>query len=538
MPPISKWRLAILTGLLAAPVLLLLGLGCWWLWLNSDIAFWLWWPMAACLALASLLSWYWQRSKQLLPPPDFQPSLAWTDRDRAAWQLVTARAEKVNTIDPDRMTVFQFYVDTAQEMARELAAFYHPKAKDPVGSLTIPEVLAVVELAAGDLAEMVDKYLPGGHLLTLDQWRSAPKYANWYRVGSMAFWAISALFNPVKTVVRYTAAQLGVSQPFQMLQDNIVAWFYTAYIHRVGTYLIEVNSGRLRVGAKRYRELVAHARLQDGVATEPLATLPSDGAAPLASKDGIHTPTVRLTVLGQVKAGKSSLINAFLGEQRAATDVLPLTSEITRYQLQPSGIGSSLVLLDTVGYAHEGPKADQLKATHRAAQESDLILLVLHGRDPARQPDLKLLQGLRSWFREHPELKLPPILGVLTHIDLLPPLLEWAPPYNWLAPVRPKEKSIAEAIEAAQEALGDHLVGIVPICVAEEKTYGVQEWLLPRTVELLGEARAVGLLRCLKAEANASRVRKLLNQLLEASKQLWQITAGSAPPGGGPPTVR
>ena len=70
-----------------------------------------------------------------------------------------------------------------------------------------------------------------------------------------------------------------------------------------------------------------------------------------------------IAVFGQVKAGKSSLINALLGEQRAVTDVLPTTAGVARYDLHPKGIPSHLVLLDTVGYGHEGPKADQIAST-------------------------------------------------------------------------------------------------------------------------------------------------------------------------------
>ena len=100
------------------------------------------------------------------------------------------------------------------------------------------EVLAVVELAAQDLSVMVNQYLPAGHLLTIDHWRSAPKVRDWYNWGSMAYWAVSALFNPIQTVTRYAASHLGVSQPLRLLQDNLVAWFYVAYVHRVGTYNI------------------------------------------------------------------------------------------------------------------------------------------------------------------------------------------------------------------------------------------------------------------------------------------------------------
>ncbi len=251
--------------------------------------------------------------------------------------------------------------------------------------------------------------------------------------------------------------------------------------------------------------------------------MPAAPAAPEAADPAEQVRQVTLTVLGQVKAGKSSLINALLGEQRAATDVLPLTAEVTRYQLQPPGIPTRLVVLDTVGYGHEGPKEDQLRATEDAARQSDLLLLVLHARNPALQPDLEVLRRLREWFGARPELRMPPILGVLTHVNLLSPALEWAPPYDWPNPQRPKEQQIRAALEAAREQLGAYLVGLVPVCGAPGKVYGVTEWLLPTVAELLDEAHAVALLRCIRAEANTGQVRKVFRQLLEAGKQTARV---------------
>src|SRR5207249_714821 len=130
--------------------------------------------------------------------------------------------------------------------------------------------------------------------------------------------------------------------------------FYTAFIHRVGTYLIEVNSGRLRVGAKRYRELMAAYAPAEGAGGPAGKEKPGQAEA---GRGGAEVP-VCLTVYGQAKAGKSSLINALLGERRAATDVVPVTSEVTRYALRRGG-EESLEVLDTVGYGQEGPREDQ-----------------------------------------------------------------------------------------------------------------------------------------------------------------------------------
>src|SRR5439155_24179611 len=213
-----------------------------------------------------------------------------------------------------------------------------------------------------------------------------------------------------------------------------------------------------------------------------------DGQSERPGADSQVQP-VTITIIGQVKSGKSSLVNALLGEQQAHTDILPMTQEITRYQLQPAGVPARFVLLDTVGYGHSGPREDQLKATQQAAQQSDLVCLVLHARNPARQADVEVLEALVHWFRSRPELKMPPILGVLTHIDLLSPAMEWAPPYHWEQPQRPKERQIHEAPETLREQLSQYLVGSVPVCTAPGKVYGIEEWFWPAVLERLEEAR-------------------------------------------------
>jgi predicted GTPase len=137
-----------------------------------------------------------------------------------------------------------------------------------------------------------------------------------------------------------------------------------------------------------------------------------------------------------------------------------------------------------------------------------------------------MLQGLENWFDSKPDLKMPPILAIMTHIDLLSPATEWAPPYDWTKPNRPKEKQIQQAWSALQEQLGQHLADIVPVCTAPGKVYGVQESLLPGLVGFLDEARAVAMLRCLRAEVNTGRARKVFQQLKEtgthAAKILWE----------------
>ena len=147
------------------------------------------------------------------------------------------------------------------------------------------------------------------------------------------------------------------------------------------------------------------------------------------------------------------------------------------------------MLLDTVGYNQAGPDADQFDDTVEAAREADLIFFVTHARNPGRDADVKLWHDLKDYFTDRPELKMPPALVVMTHIDLLSPSMEWAPPYDWHNPKRPKEKNIAEAAQVVEEQFGGGFMSIVPVCSAEGKAWGIKEELMPEIVELLGEAR-------------------------------------------------
>ena len=39
------------------------------------------------------------------------------------------------------------------------------------------------------------------------------------------------------------------------MQQNMLRWFYQAYVNRLGAHLIELLSGRLAIGADQYRRL-------------------------------------------------------------------------------------------------------------------------------------------------------------------------------------------------------------------------------------------------------------------------------------------
>src|SRR5207253_342026 len=111
----------VLGALLIAPIAALTGFGMYYLWLTG-LAFWLWWPLTGCFVLAVFLGWRWQGHKRLLTN-EFEAPLHWTERDRQAWRLVEERAKEVPKLRSEQMTSPQFFLESAQTMAHELARF-------------------------------------------------------------------------------------------------------------------------------------------------------------------------------------------------------------------------------------------------------------------------------------------------------------------------------------------------------------------------------------------------------------------------------
>jgi predicted GTPase len=356
---------------------------------------------------------------------------------------------------------------------------------------------------------LVADYLPGSHMLTVDHWRTLAKAPGWLKTARDVYWAISIILQPAH-LTRYAARRLTVDPTMRHLRENALAWFYVMFIRQVGYYVIEMNSGRLRGGADRYRQIAQEPPSRSTHDTADSARPERHGVAP-AGKPA----EVIIALVGQVNAGKSSLANALLGEQKAAVDVLPETKNVSRYRLDLPETNEHFLLLDTGGYGDDKAKAVQFDETRAAAKGADVILLVMNAANPSRQTDLKLVQELVQWFEMQPHLKLPPVLGVLTHIDNLSPVMEWSPPYDWQAPSTQKERSILAAVEYHRAEFGDLIAGVIPVCTdaQNQRAYGVDAWLLPAIVSLLGEARSHALLRTLHADLDSDQLRKVIRQL-------------------------
>jgi predicted GTPase len=514
----TPFQLAVIGLLLAGPVLLFAGIGGWTLWETGRL-FWWSWSIPVCWGVAWLLVRWW--GKPLRAPPPELDQTHWTARDEAAAEIIRQEQQRAAEIAPERLGDLQFYQQATQELALKIARHYHPKAADPLGNLTVLEILAATQLVAEDLESWLVQYVPGSHLVTVAQWRMLSQAPKWWRAAVNAGWIASILMNPAN-LGRYFVSKFAVDPLSKELQSGLLVSFYMLYLRQVGYYLIEMNSGRLRGGARQYRGVLR--RLEP---RRESAAVESNGHESAAVG-------VSIAIIGQVKAGKSSLVNCLLGGKQARVDVLPSTRSVQRYRfeaLHGAAEDAFLTLLDTPGYGEAGASPEQFADTLDAVRQADLILLVLDARSPAKRADAQVADELRAWFRDKPQFKFPPMIGVVSKIDLLSPVLEWEPPYDWHRPRRPKEESIAGAVHYVREVFGDELDAVVPVCTdcARGRAYGIHESLMPAMAALLSEARAVSLVKTLHAELERDKFRRVLDQAVNAGRELierWRSGGG------------
>ncbi|HYH02231.1 MAG TPA: tRNA uridine-5-carboxymethylaminomethyl(34) synthesis GTPase MnmE [Bacillota bacterium] len=97
---------------------------------------------------------------------------------------------------------------------------------------------------------------------------------------------------------------------------------------------------------------------------------------------------VNLVIVGRPNVGKSSLLNAFIQEERAiVTDIPGTTRDTIEAQFQLQGI--PFILIDTAGLRETENKIEQIgiDKAEKTIATADLVLLVLDGSQPLTEED-------------------------------------------------------------------------------------------------------------------------------------------------------
>jgi uncharacterized protein len=462
--------------------------------------------VALSLPIVWFVSWavarWWKPSSakiHALAPP-IKGTNYWTDRDTQAIRLVDEYRRQLPPLDYAEALQWERYVRDARGIAAVLTEHYHRRAdQTAVANVTLVELLTVIHLAAEDLERWVQRNVPGSGLLQFKHLHKVPmavKAADWLQTGAFV---ATVLFNPIKAA-SYPLWRMS-GRVVSELQLEILQAFYQHYLQQIGFYLIEMYSGRLRGGSeeyhRRFRKIsqVRHAAKGDDLL--------------------IPTADVSIAVMGQVKAGKSSLINRLLQGKVAETSVLPQTREVSAYSFGIEGTDTTIRLLDTPGYAESGTDRRQQREIEKSSERADVILLVMAAHSAARHADVEAVRHIQKHYREQRHLQQPVMLGILTHADLLRPVGIWDPPYNWRNPSQPKEFSMHAAVDYVRETFGGSLRGVACVCTSDEfaEDSGMADEVIPLLLNALPEAKAASMLRSYYQQISDRRLRELKDQV-------------------------
>ncbi len=134
------------------------------------------------------------------------------------------------------------------------------------------------------------------------------------------------------------------------------------------------GSGHLALARESLAELIGDTRLPAGV-RESLA---QDYAAVEAMLDKLQHGHLHIAVFGRVSTGKSSLLNALIGESRFAVSPLHGETRQTAMQEWTEIEAGGVYLIDTPGLDEAGGEDRERLATE-VAHRSDLVVFVLDG---------------------------------------------------------------------------------------------------------------------------------------------------------------
>ncbi|MDP2203574.1 MAG: GTPase [Methylicorpusculum sp.] len=441
----SNWLNKILNLLLVLPLLLLSGLGVYWLWQSGyEQAFLI--LFAAFYAFVVILKTLLKKKTHHTPDyPTVTANEEWPPEATEIWARINALAEKLNPADYP-LTDSQRLIELAKKVTLEVAGYYSSNQDKTGLDVPLRNILFITEKVSRDMRCLLDDKIPFSHLLTVNNGLQIWKWKARLESGHFLFRMGSLLFSPVSSLPR-ELKQFFIGKAAAYPIGSFERWLLQTLVKTIAYYAIELYGGQsvpLRITETKQEPELTNSTLSK----QPL----------------------RVLIAGQLKSGKSSLVNALSAKLIAPVDVLPLTGALTPYKLNHDHLGEMLIY-DSPGYDNENAWYESESDQNLGG--FDLILVVCAANQAAREADVKFMTALRAWFDQHLKRRFPPVLAVVTHIDQLRPIREWDPPYDIHSPQNAKAQAIREALDYISSTLDIPANDCIPINLKPKYEYNI-----------------------------------------------------------------
>ena len=481
-------------------LLLLAGLGVFWL--CQQGLFYPFAGIALAVLCASGLAGLWLNKQQVShfsKFPEFHPERLVSPAAEEAWAVVEKIAESLSPSDYPLSDPAQL-MSLARRIISQVAKQFNQSSEAAELEVPLPSILLMIERVSHDMRELLTSQVPASHLISIQDglvlWRWKEKLKSLGILGDIS-WMLASPISAIMQKSRMALFKRVVRYPLGDLEK----WLLQSLARRLGHYAILLYSGELwmspnqhgNISLQSVKDLKNADALQQSQLEEPL----------------------RILVAGQTKAGKSSLINALFGQLQSPIDVLPSTRVLLPYRLEQEGelLG---IIFDSPGY---GDHVTWVEENLAELQMVDLVLLVCSAVQAGRAADRQFLESLRILYAKTPDRVPPPVIVVLTHIDLLRPSREWNPPYNFEQASSSKESQIRLCMEHVAETLFIPLEQVQAVCFKSGDEWNIEAvWAV--IASQLPQARRSRYLRCLKDGFERERWELILRQLGNAGRMM------------------
>ncbi|MEM9670490.1 MAG: GTPase [Pseudomonadota bacterium] len=387
----------------------------------------------------------------------FEPSPTWGPKEHEAYRDIEAYAFETIEQAPLGFGDKERVIQVAQKTAEIVAKHYHPTAKDPWAHFSVPEALLLLNRTSAELRKALLEMVPLSRNLRLDQMvemsrqgkRYGPYAHNAYRVVHL-LWRVARFLRAPQNALLNEVRDRLVGSPVGLLSEAARTYFTCLLIQEVGRAGIDLLSGRLR----HSEEEIDALRETD-----------------FSGIESSSPPYLRLMLVGQANAGKSSLINAMAND--VLCQVRPTTTgtgPVEQRIYHESGVFVDVV--DTPGL--DGTEKN-FNTCLEQLKRADAVLWVASAVQAARALDHDARARFSSaWAKETGGRTEPPMLVILTHIDQLRPAGEWAPPYDVVHPTNKKAEATHEAMNELARVLSVPIDRVVPVAIRSgDQAYNV-----------------------------------------------------------------